>query len=72
MGQETNKRLTEDEVSDLLAKPALSIAEFADIFEVDDKTAYSAVQRGEIPSIDIGRRRLIPTAWVRRKLSVDQ
>jgi len=72
MSQEGKQRLALDEINDLLARPALSVAEFASIFDLDNKTAYAAVRRREIPSIAIGRRRLIPSAWVREKLTGGQ
>jgi excisionase family DNA binding protein len=34
--------------------------------------AYNAVQTGEIPSIRIGRRIVVPTAAVRRMLQLDK
>lgn len=33
-------------------------------------TVYAAVARGEIPSVRIGRKILIPAAWVRQKAAV--
>lgn len=35
-------------------------------------STYEAVARGEIPSIRIGRRLLVPTAALRRMLGLDQ
>jgi excisionase family DNA binding protein len=32
---------------------------------------YEAVRTGEIPSIRIGGRVVVPTAWVRRALQLD-
>jgi excisionase family DNA binding protein len=34
-------------------------------------STYEAVRRGEIPSIRVGRRLLVPTAALRRMLGVD-
>jgi len=72
MDQEGKRRLTDAEIDNLLARPALSIAEFARIFDVDLKTAYGAAQRREIPCIGIGRRRFVPSEWVRRRLAGEQ
>jgi hypothetical protein len=72
MDQEGKRRLTDAEIDNLLARPALSIAEFARIFDLDLKTVYGAAQRREIPCIDVGRRRFIPGEWVRRRLAGDQ
>ena len=37
----------------------------------DPKTIYAAIARGEIPTVKVGRKVLIPTAWVRRALQLD-
>lgn len=71
MDQKSTQRLTEAELDDLLEKPALSVPEVAVIFDIDVKTAYAAVKRGEIASINFGRLKRIPTAWVRRRLAGD-
>jgi hypothetical protein len=35
-------------------------------------SAYEAVRRGQIPSIRIGRRLLVPTSGIRRLLGLDK
>jgi hypothetical protein len=32
---------------------------------------YDAIARGEIPTIAIGRKRPVPTAWLRQKLGLE-
>jgi excisionase family DNA binding protein len=32
-------------------------------------TLYAAIQRGEVPAIRVGRRQLIPAAWLNRVLA---
>jgi excisionase family DNA binding protein len=43
----------------------------ADLFGSGRTATYDAVRRGEIPSIKIGRKLVIPTAAVRRLLELD-
>jgi len=43
-------------------EPTLSIPRAAAILGISRRHAYTAVERGEIPSIAVGQRKLIPTA----------
>ena len=49
-------------------KPRLvySIEEVAAMLGINKHTAYSACSRGEIDSIRIGRRLLVPGAWIEK------
>lgn len=38
----------------------------------DHKTILDAIRRGEIPCTRVGRKLLIPTAWVRRQILPDE
>ena len=33
---------------------------------------YAAVERGEIETVDFGRLKRVPTAWLRRRLGLDE
>jgi excisionase family DNA binding protein len=44
------------------------VRELAERLELDVKTVYAAAHRGEIPTIVIGRRILIPACWLEQKL----
>ncbi|THJ13732.1 helix-turn-helix domain-containing protein [Nocardioides sp.] len=39
----------------------ITIPEAAELLGVERKTAYNAARRGELPTITLGRRRLVPT-----------
>jgi excisionase family DNA binding protein len=53
-------------------QPTMSVyPETAAILNLSKASAYAAVERGEIPSIRIGRRLLVPTAALRRMLQLD-
>jgi excisionase family DNA binding protein len=46
-----------------------SIPDAAERLGIGRNQAYEAVKRGEIPIIPIGRRKLVPTAWLERVLN---
>lgn len=50
--------------------PTLSVEEAAKLLHVSRVSAYNAVSAGEIPSIRVGRRILIPTAALLQMLGV--
>ena len=54
----TAKALTPEE---LLTKTTLTIAEMSLTLGIGRNSAYEAVKRGDIPSVRIGRRILVPT-----------
>lgn len=43
-----------------------------DILGLGRSATYDAAHRGEIPTIKLGRRLVVPTAALRRMLGVDQ
>lgn len=50
-------------------RATLSVAEAARLLGIGRGTAYEAVHRGEIPSLRVGRRILVPRATVERLLA---
>ena len=50
-------------------KMALSVPEAAKLLGIGKNLAYEAVQRGEIPSIKVGSRLLIPRVALERLLA---
>jgi excisionase family DNA binding protein len=56
---------------DPLQKPTLTVEEVAEILGTGRTATYDAVKRGEIPSIRVGRKFLIPTNAVRHLLRLD-
>lgn len=54
-------------------QPTMSVwPEAAGILHLSKASAYAAAERGEIPTIRIGRRLLVPTAALRRLLQLDE
>jgi hypothetical protein len=56
---------------DPTSKPFYKVAELSKLGFGDPKTLHAAITRGEIPVVRVGRKILIPTAWVRRQLQLD-
>lgn len=59
------------EMPDPSVKPTLSVEEAAVLLGIGKNQAYSAVQRGDIPSLRVGRRLLVPTASLRKLVGID-
>lgn len=58
-------------LSDPSETQTVSVEEAGRILRISKNTAYAGVHSGDIPSIRIGRRILVPTAGLRRLLSLD-
>lgn len=53
------------------ARPTLSVDEVAEILGLDRKTVYASVRSGELPSLRVGRRILVPTRWLAARIAPD-
>jgi len=58
-------------VPDPAVRPTMTVEEAGELLGVSRGAAYEGVRRGEIPSIRIGRRLVVPTVAVRRMLLLD-
>jgi excisionase family DNA binding protein len=52
-------------------QPTMQVDDVAKALGLSRAAAYNGVQTGEIPSIRVGRRIVVPTAAVRRMLQLD-
>lgn len=52
-------------------QPTISVEEAGEALGVSRSAAYLGVRSGEIPSIRIGRRIVVPTAALRKLLGLD-
>jgi excisionase family DNA binding protein len=52
--------------------PTVTVAQAAETLGISRGTAYAAVRTGELPSIRVGRRLLVPTAALRQLLHLDR
>jgi excisionase family DNA binding protein len=57
---------------DPLKKPTCTVDECAAVLGVARGSAYAAVKSGDLPTIRVGRRWLVPTAVLRRMLALDE
>lgn len=51
-------------------KPTMTVLDMAGVLGVSREAAYDAVRRGDIPSIRVGRKILIPTAKLAAMLGI--
>ena len=58
-------------VPDAGSEPTMNVERVAKAFHISRAKAYEAVKSGDIPSIKLGRRLVVPTAAVRRMLQLD-
>jgi hypothetical protein len=58
-------------VPDPAVEPTMKVDRVARAYGISRAAAYQAVLAGEIPSIKVGRRVVVPTAAVRRALQLD-
>ena len=52
-------------------QPFMTVTELAAALTISRASAYEAVKTGELPSIRVGRRVLVPVAAVRRLAGLD-
>jgi excisionase family DNA binding protein len=58
----------EEEIQAIFNKPTCTVEELAKVLGIGRRQAYEAVNRGDVPSIRIGGRILIPTRKLRELL----
>ncbi|MBY5161459.1 helix-turn-helix domain-containing protein [Salsipaludibacter albus] len=51
--------------------PTLSVEEASELLGISLRSAYKAAQTGELPTLRLGRRLLVPTPKLLRMLGVD-
>lgn len=56
---------------DPVERPTLTVDAVAEILGLDRKTVYAAINSGELPSLRIGRRILVPTSWLAARITPD-
>lgn len=56
---------------DPLEQPTMTIEEARAYLHISRASAYEAARTGQLPTIKIGRRIVVPTAALRRLLAID-
>ena len=61
-----------DWLREALSKPTMTIPQAGKALGIESRNgAYDAANRGEIPTLQFGRLKPVPTAWVRKQLMLD-
>ena len=65
--------MTSNEIKDLLSRPTISPSELIEsgILPLRRNAVYAAIKRGDIDVIDLGHKKAVLTAPLRRKLGID-
>jgi excisionase family DNA binding protein len=61
----------DEEIDALLRRPTISVDDTAKVLGTGRNSTYAAVRSGEIESMAVGKRRLVLTAPLRRKLGIE-
>lgn len=56
---------------DSTARPTVTVEEAAGFLGISRGSAYEAARRGDLPTLRVGRRLLVPTAALRRMVGLD-
>jgi hypothetical protein len=59
------------EFKELLEQPAVPVPTAGKFFGLGRNASYDAARRGEIETIDFGKRKMVSTMWIRRKLGLE-
>lgn len=59
------------QLPDPSTEPTVTVERAATILGISRGSAYEAARRGDIPTIRLGRRLVVPTAALRRLLAID-
>lgn len=59
------------EVDQLLARPTLTVADALKIIPLSRNGLYEAIRRGDIATVKMGKKILVPTAPLRRQLGLE-
>ena len=60
-----------DWLEDILKKPTTSVPLAGKALGLSRNASYLAAVRGEIPTLQFGRKKVVPVAWLKKVLSGD-
>lgn len=63
--------MTSDDLGDLLSRPTITVTEAAQVLGISRNSAYAAARAGDIPTLRLGARILVPTARLRAVLGLE-
>jgi hypothetical protein len=61
-----------DWLKDILDKPTTTVPLAGKVLGLSRTAAYESVLRGEIEVLTFGRKKVVPTAWLRKKLQIGE
>jgi len=61
----------DERLKQALAGLTVGVPVAGQLIGVSRNSSYKAAKNGEIPTIEIGNRKLVPTSWLRTKLGLD-
>jgi hypothetical protein len=65
------KEYRKDEVDQILARPVITPAQALKVIPMSRNGLYEAIRRGEIKTVKMGKKILVPTAPLRRQFEID-
>jgi hypothetical protein len=57
-------------LKEILAKPTTTVPLAGKAIGLSRNSSYEAAHRGEIPILQFGKRKVVPTAWLRQVLQL--
>jgi hypothetical protein len=66
-----HRKLKEDEIQQILARPAITPSDALKVLPISRNGLYEALRRGEIKSVRLGKKILVPTGPLRRQLGIE-
>jgi excisionase family DNA binding protein len=65
------RELEKDEIRQILERPAITPADALKVLPISRNGLYEAIRRGEIKSVKLGKKILVPTGPLRRQLGIE-
>jgi hypothetical protein len=63
--------VAEHELNQLLAQPTLTVADALKVIPLSRNSLYEAIRRGDIKTVKLGKKILVPTGPLRRQFGIE-
>ena len=63
--------MTQIELKELLSRPSISLHKAAAALGCGKNVIYRMAESGQVPVIEVGQHKRVPTAWIKRQLQLD-
>lgn len=64
--------MTNEELNKILARPTAQIKDAGRALGLSPSSSYAAAKSGQIHAIKIGGKLIVPTAWLRKQLMLEE